>query len=131
MSLDIEKRVKQYKPLILRENYRSYLKELKERIDSNSAMWNSGPEGKNIAEKLDILGKLLFEALGKTGLNPTEFSKLAGVDERKFFFATICLLTPDEFLEEGFLIRVDEGFKKHYGFNVNSSPEAIKLLSSG
>jgi len=115
---------------VIREG-KDYFKELMRRIAASSTMANSGPKGQEIAEKLDILGDLLFKALNKTGLNPTEFSTLAGVDERKFFFAVTGLLMRDEFLEEGFLGKVDEGFKKHYGFDVNSSPEAIRLLSSG
>ena len=128
--MSMKKEQNKWLPLVLRNDSREYFDELNRRLIDYAILSTSSEEGKNTAGKLKYFGNLLFTALERTGLNPTEFAKLAGVNERKFFFAQVGLLSTEEFLEEEFLSKVDNGFKEHFGLDINSSKEAARLLTS-
>ena len=73
---------------------------------------------------------MIFQRVSLTGFNLTKFSELAGVNERKLFFATMGLLTPQEFLEDDFIERIDNAIGGITGKNPDINRKGGRLLLS-
>jgi len=94
-----------WKPMILRESG-SFLRELYERITRYSAYINSNSVNESVLFSENI-GKKILNGQIKSRLNPTEICRLAGIEERKYFFALTGLLTQKELESDNFNKKIE------------------------
>lgn len=94
-------------PIVMRGG-KEYLEELSLRIKTVAKKRITSPQSRSEIEELEWIGDQIFQAQVDKGLNATELSRLADVDEQMLFFALAGLLDKKELVNDDFLDKICE-----------------------
>ena len=104
----------------LRDRYGvQFLDELDKRTKWCAQQYQNSPESREEMDSLKNLGREILHFQWKAGMNPTEFSEAAGIDEMLLFFAEEGLVRPEELTKDGMLDKINTAIGQLFGTDPN------------